>query len=182
MTERCLVLIDWQKAFRDISYWGERNNPDAEHNAARLLAHWREIGQPVVHVKHDSTEPASPLRPDQPGNEFEDFAVPIGDEPLHVKNVNSAFIGTSLERHLRDAGIQDLVFSGVTTDHCVNTSVRMAANLGFSVTLVADACYTFGRTTPGGLELTAEVVHETHLASLMGEFAQVENTDEIIAA
>ncbi len=115
------------------------------------------------------------------GQQTRRFALPITGEPLYAKNVNSAFIGTSLEQDLWAAGIEDLVLSGVTTDHCVNTSVRMAANLGFSVTLVADACYTFGRTTPNGLELNAEAVHDAHLASLMGEFARIENTNDIIA-
>jgi len=176
-----LVLIDWQKGFRHCAYWGRRNNPMAEKNASALLRHWRNEARPVFHVRHDSSEERSPLRPDGPGNEIEDFAKPVAGERVYAKCVNSAFIGTALESDLRAAGIEQIVVSGLTTDHCVSTSVRMAANLGFAVSLVGDACYTFERNTPGGRRLSADLVHDAHLASLDGEFAQVVGTDWLLA-
>lgn len=176
----CLIFIDWQKAFRDSAFWGPRNNPDAEGNAARLLAHWRQMGWPVKHVRHDSTQDGSPLKPGEPGNLLEEFAMPAAGEPVYAKSVNSAFIGTTLEQDLRRQDIAELVFSGVTTDHCVNTTVRMAANLGFSATLAADACYTFSRQGSDGGELSAELVHEVHIASLNGEFCRITTTQQII--
>ena len=178
----CLIIIDWQKAFRDEAYWGARNNPLAQDNCAALLAHWRAKGWPVRHVKHNSTNDASPLRPGLPGNEFEDCAAPQDGEPIYPKQVNSAFIGTRLETDLRTDGLMDLVFIGATTDHCVSTSVRMAANLGFAVTLVADACFTHERAGPGGIKLTAQAMHEAHLASLNGEFAAIVSTHDLITA
>jgi len=180
MPHPTLLLIDWQRGFRDLGHWGQRNNPGAEANVARLLAHWRKTGAPVVHVRHDSTEARSPLRPGQPGNAFEDFAQPQPGEPVYAKRVNSAFIGTTLERDLRAGGARELVFCGPTTDHCVNTTVRMAANLGFAATIVSDACFAFAKRTPDGRVITAEDVHDTHLASLSGEFAAVHSTDSLI--
>ncbi len=181
MTQTALILIDWQQGFDDLAYWGNRNNPDAEANGAKLLNHWRKIGQPVFHVKHDSTEPQSRLNPSHPGNAIKDALAPIGDEQLYGKNVNSAFIGTTLEADLRAAGINKLVLCGITTDHCVNTSTRMAGNLGFEATIAADACATFDRKLPDGRVFEAALVHDVALASLNGEFAAVKTVDEIIA-
>ena len=176
----CLILIDWQKGFRDLDYWGQRNEHEAETNAAHLLRTWRKASGQVVHVHHDSTELRSPLRPGQPGNAFEEFACPIGDEHVYFKNVNSAFIGTTLDADLRRAGVSKLVLTGATTDHCVNTTARMAGNLGYEVLLASDACFTFERKTRSGCLLDPQLVHDVHLASLDGEFARVLTTQEIL--
>ncbi|MFH1804265.1 MAG: cysteine hydrolase family protein [Pseudomonadota bacterium] len=177
-----LVLIDWQTGFRDLDYWGNRNNPDALENARRLLAGWRGRGWPVIHVRHDSEMPQSRLHPDHPGNGFEEFALPQADEPVYAKNVNSAFIGTTLEADLRMRGMTHLVLCGISTDHCVNTTARMAGNLGFDVTLAADACYAFDRKAQDGTVIPAQTVHDVHLASLKGEFAKIRNVDDILMA
>jgi nicotinamidase-related amidase len=182
MTRTALILIDWQQGFDDLDYWGSRNNPDAEVNGERLLSHWRAIGQPVFHVKHNSTEPQSRLHPDHPGNAFKPALAPIEGEAVYGKNVNSGFIGTSLEADLRAQGISRLVLCGITTDHCVNTTTRMAGNLGFETTIAADACATFDRNLPDGRVFAAELVHDVALASLNGEFAAVKTVDQIIGS
>lgn len=176
-----LLLIDVQKAFDD-PYWGKRNNLDAEKNMARLLTAWRAAQRPVIHVKHNSTSPGSPLRPGQPGNDFMDLVTPQAGETVFEKTVNSAFIGTSLEKHLRDNGIRELVIAGLTTDHCVSTTTRMAGNLGFNVTLAGDATATFDRDDGEGRHFSAEEIHRVHLASLDGEFCTVRTTNELMAA
>lgn len=176
-----LLLIDIQQGLDDPRY-GARNNPDAEKRIADLLAAWRASGRPVIHVQHMSLRPESALRPELPGNAFKPEATPIDGEPVFRKNVNSAFIGTDLEAHLRANGIGELVIAGLTTDHCVSSSVRMAANLGFSVTVVADATAAFDAVGPDGNHYSGELMHRTALASLNGEFASVRNTKEILAA
>lgn len=179
MDNAALILVDVQKGF-DLPYWGVRNNPHAESNIARLLSSWRELGRPVVHVRHMSVEPESPLRPGQEGNEFKEMAVPIGKEHIEEKQVNSAFIGTTLEKYLRGHNIDTVVIVGLTTDHCVSTSTRMAGNLGFNTYVVADATATFNRTGFDGTQYSADDVHAYALASLNGEFATVLRTDEIL--
>lgn len=174
-----LLVIDVQKGFDD-PYWGRRNNPDAENNIAQLLAHWRKWRHPVVHIRHDSLEPQSPLRPLQSGNDFKPEALPLPGEHVEVKHVNSAFIGTRLEEHLKQMGTLAIVIVGLSTDHCVSTTTRMAGNLGFETYVVADATATFDRTGYDGKTFSAEEVHACALASLHKEFATVVTAAEIL--
>ncbi|MEO1573966.1 MAG: cysteine hydrolase family protein [Pseudomonadota bacterium] len=174
-----LLLIDFQKGF-DAPSWGQRNNPQAEERAAELLGHWRKHGWPVLHVQHLSQEAGSALAAGQPGAAFKDATGPVDGEQQFQKSVNSAFIGTQLTEYLRAHAIDALVIAGLTTDHCVSTSTRMAGNLGFDVTLVSDATATFDRTGPDGVHHTADAIHQVHLASLNEEFCAVRTTAEVL--
>jgi nicotinamidase-related amidase len=175
-----LVLIDIQQGMDDPS-WGPRNNPDAEANAARLLHAWRGAGLPVVHIHHRSVRPQSPLYPGKAGVAVKPEVVPVEGEPVFTKTVNSAFIGTPLEGWLRERGIERVVIAGLTTNHCVDTSTRMAGNLGFETVLVGDACATNDRVGPDGATWDAETIHRITLTNLHGEFATVMSTDEVLA-
>lgn len=175
-----LLIIDVQDGFDD-PYWGARNNPDAEDNIARLLAAWRAAGRLVFHVRHDSRTPRSPLHPSSPGNAIKAIAAPRAGEPVIAKDVNSAFIGTGLEPLLRAAGVTDLVIVGLTTPHCVSTSTRMAANLGFGVRVVADATAAFEARGPDGKPVDAHAMHYFALAGLNEEFAAIVTTDDVLA-
>lgn len=160
---------------------GERNNPQAEANVARLLAHWREQGWSVWHVRHDSLEANSRYRPGQPGHDFKPEAMPLPGEPVIAKTTNSAFIGTGLEEKLRAAGHTSLVIAGVITNNSVEATVRMAGNLGFDTYLVADACFTFGRKDWNGVMRSADEVHALSLANLDGEYCKVIGTKDALS-
>lgn len=178
-----LILIDIQKGFNDIAYWGgQRNNPDAENNAALLLAYWRKHQLPLFHIRHCSTNPESRLAEGKAGNEFKEMVQPLPEEPILKKSVNSAFIGTTLQQDLVKQNISKLVILGLTTDHCVSTTTRMAGNLGFDTYLVADATATFAKKGVDGQMYTAELIHETALASLQGEFATIVSHKDVLAA
>lgn len=175
-----LILIDIQKGFDNIEYWGgQRNNPQAEMKASELLELWRENRLPVFHVQHCSTIPTSLLHPTHQGNDFKDLVRPMGNEPVIKKTVNSAFIGTDLKQRLDHQHIYKLVIVGLTTDHCVSTTTRMAGNLGFETHLVSDATATFNKKGIEGQNYSADLIHDTALASLNGEFATVVSTDFI---
>lgn len=179
MTQPTLLLIDIQQGL-DEPNWGQRNNPSAEANMLRLLKAWRENEFPIVHIQHSSTNPDSALNPSKAGFAFKPEVIPLKNETVFVKHVNSAFIGTNLETYLRDNKMDSLVIIGLTTDHCVSTTTRMAGNLGFTVQLVSDATATFERTDKNGRSYSAEDMHDVNLASLDGEFCEVVTTDEVL--
>jgi len=183
MPDRALVLIDFQIGF-DNPVWGARNNPDAELRAAALLTHWRRHNLPLFHVQHVSTEAGSPLGPG-PGSSFKPEVAPLAGEPIFVKSVNSAFIGTRLEETLRRREIRDLLICGLTTPHCVSTSARMAANLGFKVTLAHDACASFSGNAntswSGQPPMSPEAIHESAVHHLHGEFVVARSSADILS-
>ena len=169
-----LILIDFQKAFENEDFWGgNRNNKDAELKAAKLLELWRVKNLPVFHTQHCSVSPGSLLAEGNEGNEFMEVVKPIDGETIIKKNVNSGFIGTNLKQLLDEQGIETLVFAGLTTDHCVSTTVRMAGNYGYNCVVVNDAVATFDKVSVHGEKFSSQIIHDTAMASLNGEFALV---------
>ena len=177
MATPTLIIIDVQRALDDPSY-GERNNPEAERNMARVLEAWREGGASVIHVRHESD---GLFAPGSETVECKPEVLPRGDEPVLTKNVNSAFIGTDLEQRLRAEGATTVAIIGLTTDHCVSATVRTASDLGFEAWVLADATAAHERRSFDGELIPAETIHRAELASLHGEFAEVLETDEALA-
>ena len=178
--QTALVVIDVQRAFDLWEAAGKRrNNPDAVARVADLLATFRAAHAPIFHIRHRGKQPGSSFAPDGPGYPVKDNARELPGEPVVTKEVNSAFIGTDLEAQLRAAGVRSVVICGATTNHCVETTTRMAGNLGFNTWLVRDATWTFDRTGPDGDKHTAEAIHAMTLSNLNDEFAHIASTAEI---
>jgi nicotinamidase-related amidase len=176
-----LLVIDVQRGFDDAS-WGRRNNPGMERRIRGILRAWRLSGRAVIHARHMSPDPASPLRPGQAGNDFKPQFAPMRGESVVEKRVHSCFIGTTLERDLRRRGHDTLVIVGMMTNHCVSTTARMAGNLGFAVSIISDATATFDRVGPDGVRYTAEQIHAIALSDLHLEFGLVMDTATLLAA
>ncbi len=177
-----LVVIDVQRAFDEWEAAGmRRNNPDAVARVADLLAAFRAAHAAILHIRHAGGEGSS-LHPDSTGYAVRREAQERAGEPVIVKRVNSAFIGTDLEMRLRRGGFDTVAICGATTNHCVETTTRMAGNLGFATLLVRDACWTFDRTGPDGDHHTAEDVHAMTLSNLDGEFARIVRSNDVAAA
>lgn len=180
MPTSALLLIDIQQGLDDPRH-GERSTPEFEAKLKQLLSAWRKAGRPVVHVQHMSVEPDSLLRPELPGNAFKREALPKEGEPVFQKRTSCAFLGTGLEVHFRELGIEQLVVVGLTTDHCVSSTARMASDIGFKVTVVSDATAAHERRAADGSVIPAEEMQRASLASLNGEFATIKDTAELLA-
>jgi nicotinamidase-related amidase len=179
VSRAALIVVDVQKAFDDPS-WGRRDNPDCEANVDRLVERWRERGEPVVFVRHDSDEPGSTLAPGAPGNELK-----VSGEPdlLVTKQVNSSFHGSpDLDAWLRDRDLDQIYVCGITTNHCCETTARVGGNLGYDVRFVLDATACFDRATPDGEVIPAETISKVTAANLHGEFATVVSTADALSA
>lgn len=219
-----LVLIDNQVAFKHPTHWGSaRSNPSFEKNLTALLEAFRAARQRssgsvapihIIHIFHSSLSPNSLLHTSHTEHVKPlDFAIPAtdGSEPVFWKCVNSSFIGTGLEAYLRENDVRQVFFAGLTTDHCVSTTTRMAANLH-----VVDRIYVSDgkekaeqivkaqpdgslpeniSIDPGRVVLVAdatatfakggidaETVHAVSVASLNEEFADVFSTQDVVEA
>ncbi|WP_299357050.1 isochorismatase family protein [uncultured Shimia sp.] len=183
---RALILIDIQEGM-DSPLWGARNNPNAEANAACLLAAFRASGAALVHIQHHSARPNSPLHPDNGGTRIKTEVAPLDNETVFSKHTNSAFIGTPLESHLKTLGVTGVIIAGLSTPQCISTSVRMAANLGFDTWLAHDACAAFATHadyswSTGVAPMSAQAIHDNEVSILHGEFCQARSTDDILEA
>lgn len=178
-----LLVVDAQRAFEEKEEAGERrNNPDAVAAMADLLAAFRQAGGAIVHIRHRNANPASRFHVDASGFQPMKPVREQDGERVVIKDVNSAFIGTGLDAHLRSQGIEALVVIGITTNHCVETTTRMAGNLGYETFLVSDATYTFDRSGPDGRFFAAEDIQAMTLANLHGEFCTVVDAVGIAAS
>lgn len=177
--QTALILIDVQLGLDDARL-GARSNPAAEQNMARLLQAWRRLARPIFHIRHMSTEPNSPLRAELPGNCIKPEVAPLPGEPIIQKQVNCAFIGTDLQERLQAQGIQSLLFVGLTAEHCVSSSARVAGDLGYEVVVAADATASHECFSYDGAHIPAETVQAVALANLHREFATVRMTADIL--
>lgn len=177
-----LLLIDIQKGIDESAFYGgHRNNPMAEQQAAILLERWRTLGLPIFHVRHSSQNPDSPLHASKSGFAIKEIVKPQNNESVITKKVNSAFIGTNLLHLLKEVPTKTIVIVGLTTNHCVSSTARMAGNLGLKTYVIADAVATFDSQDLIGNLLSAELMHQTALASIQGEFATVIDTSDILS-
>ena len=177
-----LIVIDVQQGFDDPDYWGERDNPGAEAYIGRLVEAWADASRPIVLVRHDSREPGSPLAPGNPGNALKPVVADAPHDLFVTKHVNSAFYGEpDLHAWLGERGVRQVVVCGIQTNQCVETTARMAGNLGYDVTLPIDATHTFDMAGPGGLRLSAgELARATAVNLDGGGFARVVATDDVV--
>ena len=175
-----LLLVDIQKAFLEKDYPGLiRNNEHAEFICGKILKKWRTLDLPIIHVRHSSTNPESKLHKSRPGFKFNDYVTPLENEMVLTKEVNSAFIGTNLENILIKSHIDTLVIVGMTTNHCISTTVRMSGNLGFDTYLISDSTACYNTKGMNGEIIDCNTIYNSALASLQEEFATVIDSKEL---
>jgi nicotinamidase-related amidase len=176
---RGLVIVDIQN-----DYFPGGANPlegpeAAAAQAARLLARFREGGEPLVHMQHIWDAPdAAFMAPGTPGVEIHGSVAPLPGETVIQKQHPNSFLDTALEEQLRAAGVDSVVVCGMMTSMCVDATVRAASDLGFPVTVAADACATMALEF-GGRTIPAADVHAAFLAALADSYAEVVGTGSL---
>ena len=176
---QALLLIDIQNDYFPGGAMECVGATAAEAQAAKLLGAFREQRRPVIHVQHLSLRPgATFFLPGTPGAEIREVVKPLEGEIVVEKNFPNSFRGTALQNYLDKHKIKNLVVAGMMTHMCVDASVRHAADLGYKITLLADACATRAQSF-GGETVPARQVHAAFLAALNGAYAKVVSADEL---
>ena len=172
MVKTALLIIDMQEGMARRTREGRaRANPGAEAAAIDLLAHFRANGLPVIHVFHDDPSPDSPFRKGGPDGAPMAGMEPGPGEDVFWKSGSSAFIGTGLEAHLRQQGIEQVVLIGAVAAFCVTSTCRMASDLGFKVILPGDALIGFDLPAHDGGRIDADTILRVTLSLLGADFA-----------
>lgn len=180
MTQTALILIDIQNDYFDGGLKPLERMDAAAANAARLLESAREQNVPIFHIRHIAASTDAPFfRPGAEGSEIHEIVQPVPGEAVIEKSRPNAFIGTNLEAALRGVGAEHLTICGAMSQMCVDATVRAAADMGFDVTVVEDACAA-ASVDFGGVLVSAEMVHAAIMAPLAASYGKVVRTDEIV--
>jgi nicotinamidase-related amidase len=170
---RALLLIDIQNDYFPSGRFTLQGAPDAAERAAELLTRFRGSGLPVLHVRHADADPAAPfLGAGTPGAHIHPPLSPRVTEAVIVKAEPNAFHDTGLDERLRGLGVSELVVAGMMSNMCVDATVRAALDLGYRVTLVAEACAASEVRFEGAV-VPASQVHAAFMGALADAGAEL---------
>ena len=179
MPDTALLIIDIQNDYFPGGAMELEGSDAAGQKAAKALKSFREKNLPVIHVQHLSTRPGSTFfLPGTKGQQIHASVTPETGEPVIEKNFPNSFRGTTLQKRLEEVTVRNLVVAGMMTHMCVDATVRHAADLGYKITLLGDACATRAQNF-NGEAVPARQVHAAFLAALNGFYAKVIRADEL---
>jgi nicotinamidase-related amidase len=178
---RALLIIDIQRDYFPGGAYPLIEPARAAEAARRVLDAFRANDDPVIHLQHVWDEPdATFMRPGTDGVEIHPRLAPAADEPVLQKAAPNGFVGTALEEELRSRGVEELVTAGMMSSMCVDATVRAAADLGFSVTVVHDGCAAPDLRF-GEVDVPGASVHAAFMAALSDGYATVVSADELLS-
>lgn len=182
MMKPTLLIIDIQNDYFTGGKMELVGMEAACQNAHKLLSHFRENGLPVIFIQHLAVKPnASFFIPGTEGAEIHGSILPLETETVIVKHFPNSFRETNLHEFLQKQNLKELVICGAMSHMCIDTTTRAATDLGYSCTLVYDACATRDLTF-GGQTVAAQNVQIAYMAALNGNFAQVVATEQFISS
>jgi nicotinamidase-related amidase len=190
-----LIVIDVQESFRARPLWATNSNPDLVKNVTLLVEAARAAGDQVIWVLHSEPGTGGVFDPESGHVRVFDELKPAPGEPVLVKTVHNAFTTTNLQHLLTVAGVRSITVSGLRTEQCVETTARVASDLGYDVTFAVDATSTSPIPHPDApadqtveelladpRTLSAEDVVARTVYALSGRFATVKTVAEIIGS
>lgn len=181
MSKTALVLVDIQNDYFDGGDWPVDKMDTVSANAARLLESARAKGDTVIHIRHEIPSDEAPFfRPGSEGAQIHASVAPAEGEPVILKHKANSFQDTSLRQDLDAAGVTDVVICGAMSQMCIDATSRAAADFGYAVTVVEDACGA-KELAHGGVEVPAEQVHAAFMAPLAMSYAKVVRADDFLA-
>jgi len=177
-----LLIIDIQNDYFEGGKMELVSMDRATGNSKKLLSYFRKNNLPIAFIQHLAIKPnASFFIPGTPGAEIHDSIRPLPNETVIIKNFPNSFRNTNLHQHLQMIASTDLVICGAMSHMCIDTTTRAATDLGYSCTLISDACATRDLVF-NDRKVLAEDVQTAYMAALNGTFAQVISTDQFLSS
>lgn len=177
-----LLIVDFVNGFNDPEVFGGGNIPSAIESTRPLLDLFREKGLPVVFTRIVYADDGSDagmftrkaprlreLTEDEPMSQVVPELAPIAGETVLRKRNASSFFGTSLERDLRNLGVDTVLVTGCTTSGCVRASVVDAMSHDFHTVVVRDCVGD-----------RAQGPHDASLLDIEKKYADVLSLSEVI--
>ena len=179
--KRGLVVVDLQNEYLPTGKLPLTGIDAAVENAIRVISHARDTGVPVFHIRHESAEDAPIFAKGSTGAETQPDVVPQGNEPVIIKKHINAFRETNLKQQLEAADVNEIVVIGAMSHMCIDAVVRAAADMGYPVTVLHDACATLDLTFRG-VSVPAAQAHAAIMAAFEFGYATVQSVDEYLSA
>jgi nicotinamidase-related amidase len=175
---RALVIVDIQRDYFPGGRMPLHEPEAAAAQAGKVLEAFRAAGDSAFHVQHLSPAGGGFLEEGTDGADITAPVTPADGEPVITKQAPNSFLRTDLEQRLREQDVDEVVVVGMMTSMCVDATTRAGADLGFSMTLVPDACAAPGLEY-GGRKVDAQDVHASYVAALGQFYATVTPADEL---
>lgn len=177
-----LIIVDLQNEYLSTGKLPLSGIDIAIANAKRVIEHARSRGISIFHVRHESASSDAPIfAKGSDGAEIQSDVAPLHGEPVIVKSHINSFRETDLKAQLDAVGIEELIVIGAMSHMCIDAAVRAAADMGYPVTVLHDACATLDLTF-GGVTVQAEHVHAAMMAAFAFGYATVKSVDEYLSA
>lgn len=174
-----LLVIDFQNEY----FTGKMPIPDG----AAALANTRELidfaddhHMPVFHIQHIAPAGSAVFAEGGETVKFHPDMQPRAQDVVLQKTTVSVFGSTDLDKRLKNAGIENLIISGLMTHACVAGAARDAAPLGYNVLVASDASATRAITRVSGEAIDKDALHKAALAEVEDTFGDVMTTAQII--
>lgn len=180
--KRGLLVVDLQNEYLPTGKLPLTGIEAAVANAVRVISHSRQTDVAVFHIRHESGAKDAPIFvKGSSGADIQQAVAPEGHEPVIVKKHINAFRETDLKQQLEAADIQEVVVVGAMSHMCIDAVVRAAADMGYPVTVLHDACATLDLTF-GEVKVPAAQAHATIMAAFEFGYASVKSVDEYLSA
>ncbi|CAI9000846.1 Uncharacterized isochorismatase family protein YddQ [Pseudomonas jessenii] len=180
MAKQALIVVDIQNDYFPQGKWPLVGADAAADNAVRLIKAFRDAGDSVVHIRHEFTSEDAPFfTPNSEGARLHPKVLNRADEPVVLKHFVNSFRETELKSILDEQGIKELVVVGSMSHMCVDGITRAAADFGYTVTVIHDACATRDLEF-NGVTVPAAQVHAAFMAALAFAYASVVSTNEYL--
>jgi nicotinamidase-related amidase len=178
--ETALLVVDIQQFYFEGGLIPLTGSVEAASQARVVLDAFRARKLLVIHVRHVPRNVAiAGGEPSDPQYRIRPEVQPAAGEPVVTKHFPNSFRETDLLETLRRKGVTRLVIAGMQTHMCVEAASRAAADLGFDVVVVHDACATRPLEF-GGQKVPAAMVHAAALAAISGSYGRIVSVSELL--